>query len=521
MSLTGISTTRRTPGTLREFILAAGPGSSGATHPVLIYGNKTSSGSETADNTIRTQVLDLQDCITRFGRRSEIRWLYEIFTKHDREAPIYVVAVPEGGGATASTRVLTFAAGAATVATVGRIYFMGRTTEYSVPLGATAVEQAAAFTTAFNNADEGSWMATAAIGGVGSEHIVTITGSQLGVRLNALFSVSLRHAYDANPTTTATFGAASAGATEDDFTSAYLAASAGEYTYQVNPKFVVTAPTSTDNGVGEGIAYIREQMLPANGKEQTMHFGFTGTQAQATTVAIDSDANSTYAYFYHAEDSDWTAGMLAAMGCGVTRLMYEGHPSENIAGYHNTDSTPMAGPPDPFDKTDRPTSAEIEADLVNGITPIGFTTNGDPYIVRHVTSYSEVSSGVKDYRAAEGHIPFAIFRYWEEFEARWLTEKQRGIADDPLPGQKPLPKTTTPSQVRGLAFSLIDDFAGPRPVGLYEGPILSPSPEDVAQMKASFTLSLIPGGFECTIDLLPLEHLLHSRVKVRGVGAAY
>ena len=40
-------------------------------------------------------------------------------------------------------------------------------------------------------------------------------------------------------------------------------------------------------------------------------------------------------------------------------------------------------------------------------------------------------------------------------------------------------------------------------------------------MKASFAIALIPGGFECAIDFLPLEHLLHSRFKMRAVGAAY
>ena len=70
MALTGLSPTRRTPGIVREFVFGAGISSGvSSDRPVLIFGNKTSAGSETT-NTIGAPIASDEDCVLRFGRKA-------------------------------------------------------------------------------------------------------------------------------------------------------------------------------------------------------------------------------------------------------------------------------------------------------------------------------------------------------------------------------------------------------------------------------------------------------------------
>ncbi|NBS94004.1 MAG: hypothetical protein EBT27_09810, partial [Betaproteobacteria bacterium] len=113
MALTGLSPTRRTPGIVREFVFGAGISSGvSSDRPVLIFGNKTSAGSEST-NTIGAPIASDEDCVLRFGRKSEARLLYRYFVSIDPNARIYIIAPPEAGGATAATIDITFAGGTA------------------------------------------------------------------------------------------------------------------------------------------------------------------------------------------------------------------------------------------------------------------------------------------------------------------------------------------------------------------------------------------------------------------------
>jgi phage tail sheath gpL-like len=518
MSLTGLNPNQRTPVDAREFVFATGPGSSGTTRDVLIYCNKTSAGSETVE-VIGDPILDKADAKRRLGGRSEGYAMYKLFIAANRDANVYVVVAAEG--ATAVTRTVTFAAGSASDTTTCRIDFQGESTDFVVNLGDTAIQQCAAFVSAFNNAGNGEWQATAAQGAPANDHIATITMAQLGARCHPLLVNSLAVTYAKSVTTTATLASASSAGTDDDFTNAYAAASNGEYYYQINPKYSTSAPTSTDNGVGEGVAFIKDQNLPINGKAQVMHFGLTGTQAQSTTVATDADANSTLARFWHAENSKWSAGMIAAHWCGLTRTKEIAHPSANMAGLRNSDALPVLGPPDPLSKADRPTRSEIELDLSSGVSAIAYSSRGDPYLPRAITSYSESSAGVKDYRASEGHIPSAVHFAWELVKARWQAEKQPFLASDPPAGAKPLPKTSTPGQFRSILNGVIDDLTGPRPLGLYDGPILSPSPADVQFMRDSIAVVHTPGALRAKCSFKAVEHMLKTETEIDEFSPAY
>lgn len=518
MALTGIGDDP-TPAIRREILFAQGDSlGSGSQRYVILIGNKTTAGSETVE-TLTTQVLGDQDMRDRFGARSELYQMWRTYSAVDTQATVFAYPVTEAG--TASTFTVTFANGAATDTTTMDVTWGGLTTSFAVASGDTAITQAAAFAAAVNSADSGSWPFTAAIGGGGSEHIVTVTSANTGTRA-PLSTARLLATYRKSVGTTATKSALAGGATDDDFTTAYATiANAGTFYYQVSAKHATSAPTATDNGIGEHAANITTQALPINGKDQVAIFGLVGTQAQQTTVC--TAVNNPLCYFYWAENSPWTPGMIAAHWAAITRVQQALHPSANLTGYtNNAAKGTVCTQPAPAVKTDIATATEIKACLNSGGSPIAFSALGVPSLVRQVTSYSLLSgTATADYRCREGHIPSAMHAFWAALYARRLAKKQPFLSrTDPPAGTKPLPNTDYPSTVKAEVMALIDNFTGPKPLGLYDGPILDPS--TAAEMKASISTGTTAnggGGLTIQDNLAAVMHNNTFEAKIFEVSA--
>lgn len=138
MALTGIVSTSPIPRRAREFRPASGTGLAlGSLRPVVLVGNKLSAGSETVE-TLGGPILSLQDCYNRFGRRSEIAWMYRAYTLVDQQPLLYAVAMAEGGGASASTCNFSFAV-TATLATVINVDSVKGRLQVAVALGDSPV----------------------------------------------------------------------------------------------------------------------------------------------------------------------------------------------------------------------------------------------------------------------------------------------------------------------------------------------------------------------------------------------
>jgi len=519
MALTGIDPARRTPASLRELRFAQGSSSGGgAERTVLLFANKTSAGTETVD-VIGTPIADRQDCIDRFGRRSEAHLMYRTLLAADpsaAQATVRIVAPTESAG-TATTRTITFATTASGTTTCF-VDLIGERVGFTVTTGDVVATIATNCAAAINAADSGNWpvTASAALG------VVTVTAANIGPRgdyvLGTGTNIGLRCSFAKDVTTTITVAAITAGTTEDDFTAAYAEMAQGEYYYQVSPKFSTSGPTATDNGVGEHIANIVTGNLPINGKSQLVIFGLVGTQANATTVGTDTDANSVFAYFFHAKNSDWTPGMIAAHCAGVMRSQWARHPAWNLAGYANSDETPWRIPA-PYSNANRLTAVEIESDLKDGVSPIGVNPAGGTYLVRQITSRNLNTQGSKDYRASEGHIPSAVHAFWARVKQVLAEQKQPFVDSDPVAGQKPAPNTWYPNSIKSILSDIINDFTGPKPLGRYDGPILKQSARDA--MKASIVPAKIPGGISVTCDVQAVEHYLFGETTINETGGAY
>jgi phage tail sheath gpL-like len=516
MALTGIDPNDPTPTTRRELIFGAGISAGGGLErKVLFLGNKTAAGSET-DEVLGDAISDGDDALARMGARSELYQMFKKYSAVDAGATMHFIAVAESAGNAADAD-FTFAVNSDATTTV-KITVIGEQSEVAIADGDTPTTVATAVAAAINSMVEGSLPVTASsLAGV-----VTVSAANVGPRGDLIIGNAadrgVRMSMTKATAMTIAKGALTGGTVADDFAAALTAADAGVFYYQASSKHATTTVTATDGGIGEHIQSIRDAALPINGKESQAAFGLVGTQAQATAVSISAAANSVRASFFHTEDNDWTPGMLSAHHLAVMRSQQIKHPSENLAGYSQTDTTTYLVP-DPFVKNDRPTASEIKADLNNGISPIGFDENGRASLIRHITSRSLNSSGANDYRAREGHITSAIDFSWQVIKTRWDEQKQPFLAANPAEGKKPTPRTTTPAQVRAIIESVIDDLTAATPLGTYNGPILAP--DKIASMKSSIVVSLIPAGVSCTADLVAVQHNLKGEFTIRETGAAY
>lgn len=503
ISLTGISPTDPLPALYSEIRFAQGLGN--ATLPgrtVLLYGNKTAAGSETVDS-IDLPVQDRADVIARFGARSEARWMWEAYNMITQQSTVYICAPTEasaGGGATAATRLFTFAT-AASGGTTLYIEWAGRQTSVGISSGDTAVAQAALVVAAILDWEEGGVPFTAAVGSSPNDHIITVTAANLGDRGKYVLD-GIRMRYESNVSTTITHGTTTNGSGSDDHTAAFAAALAkGRFYYQANPKFTTSSPSSTDNGVGEGATYITTAALPANGKRQQMFFGLVGTQAQATTVA--TAVNNPRVKFFWAENSPMFPGMIAALHMAIISRAEMAHAGANVNGYTTNAAIGQLYPlPAPYSLSDYPTRSELVACANNGICGIEFDERGRPKLVRHVTSYS-LNGSSNDYRVREGHIPSAQDDVMDTFLANYQVQKEAlpiHAAKDLVRGQKPLPGTMYPSFVKGLMSKVIRDKAG----GDGTRPVLDP--DSVEEQVASITVEATADGYNARANTLSVRH---------------
>jgi phage tail sheath gpL-like len=517
IALTGVNPSDPIPGLLGEIRFAQGTGN--VTLPerlVLLYGSKTTAGSETVEE-LNGPILDRADCIARFGARSEIRWMWEAFNLIPQQVTIYAIAITAAGGGAAATRAFTFAT-TATGSTNIIVEWAGRTYYVPVTTGDTAIVQAAAVAAITDDWEEGGVPFTAAVGSNPSDHIVTFTSSQADARAAyVLNGIRIRYETFVGSTVSAAASANAAGV--DDFTGAYaLADGRGLFYYQVNPKFSTSAPTSTDNGVGEGIAYITAAALPTNGKRQQMHFGLVGTNAQAITVTTDSDANNVRAKFWWAENSPMFPGMVAALHCAIVRQAEVAHAGANVNGYSADAAVGRVYPfPAPYASSDYPTTTEIRNALNNGICPIGFDAKGAPYIVRHITSRS-LNGTANDYRAREGHIPSAMDYALDLIMARYGAQKQQlplFSATDLARGQRPRDQMMYPTIARGIVTKGISDLTGS------DGstPVLDPATE--ADQINSVVVESLTDGYAMRANLLAVRHNNKGQFLILESGPAY
>jgi phage tail sheath gpL-like len=483
-TLTGVDSFDPRPGILRELQVAQGDsGAGGRSRQAVMFANMaTGTGSGSVDGlgdalNVPRLVASRADVIARANYHSEALVGHDAFRAVNTETDLYIVYVAPGSGAASAT--LTFAT-TANASSAVRISLMGETVEVGVASGDTAIIVAAAV--AAKISAQLHWPVTAAIGGGGSEHIVTVTAGFVGSRGDS-YLTSLRASFKRSAAMTVTKSAVTPGSTDDDQTAGIAALDGFEIYYQINPKTTTTTVTATDNGIGEHITALTAHYAPASGKAEELFVGVIGTNAQAITTAVS--INSHICKVIWAEDNDYSPLQLAATAAGVQAKEEASDRGRPIFTYGpGGDGSPLPIP-DPFDITDRPTATEVKAALNNGVSPVEFTATGKALFTWLITSRSETNS-VKDYRARAGHIPSVIADYWETLRIRYTATKQLRVAADRAKGEKPLAGFTYPADVASLMRGVIDDKI--------DGARATLDPAQRAAMKASVDATLAVGG---------------------------
>jgi hypothetical protein len=170
-------------------------------------------------------------------------------------------------------------------------------------------------------------------------------------------------------------------------------------------------------------------------------------------------------------------------------------------------------------KADYPTNAEIVADLNNGVSPIS-VVGGKVRLERNILSRSLNTAGNNDYRAREGHIYSVATFFWAIAVQRYESIRQPFADDDPTGTNPPPNRHTTPTAIKTMLETLVDDLSGDNPLGVYNGAILKPSAAQA--MKDSIVVTYDgAGGFPTQIDLQAVQHNIKWEATVRETGAAY
>lgn len=505
--LTGVDPSDPIPGIQREIRFAQGDAiGTGNSRSVLLFGNKTSGGSET-ENTLGDPINGLQDCINRFGQRSEVTLMYRNYNRVDPEATIHAIAIPENGSAAAATCTLTFVNAATATGTV-ELSWGGETVSVSIENGDAIATIAAAVSAKIN--EQTHWPFTASP----SSGVVTITAANGGVRptqyLNALRGRIVVPS-GATITTTIAKSAVTAGTGADDNTSALAAAAYGDFFYHVGPYDLGASPSATDNGPGEHAAFITAQALPAVGKSLMLIMGSTtATHSQADTGA--STMNNALVQVWPTPNNDWAACMVAAHMAAVTRVKQIANPAANLTDYGKSGAD-LFFVPRPYTKSDAGSTTQIRAHLNNGCSVIGWTDLGRGYVVRQVNSYCKLGSNY-DYRCREGHIPSAIFAFWEAVASKYLAQKQPIVSEDPVNGETPKEGTTYPSDVRALVSQVMDDM-----VNFPGHPVLDPGV--LAKMKQTINVVALANGISCRARPIAARHNLKGQFLLEESSQPY
>lgn len=526
MSLAGVSADNPRPALRREYVFGAGP-STGTSpdRPILIVGNKTSSGSETVDVISDDFIVDDADAKARFGPRSEWYGMYRQITAVPQDATIYGVCPTESGGTAANVE-LTVGGGDSDASSTWKIHVHGETIQYSAESGDEEQATGEGIRDAINDHDSGRLQvsATAAIDGAGPDWAVTVTVAQKGPRgiqiIGAIATRGIRVKAVGTNTQTVVKKVASysAGTTDDDHTAAIAEIASGEYYYQVTAATAVSTVTATDNQLGEHATMIAAQALPINGKDQRLFYATVGTNAEAVAVAISSAMNTVYGHQFWQENSDFSPPMVAAHCMAVIRQGEISHPAFNSNGWTAGDGK-IFNLPAPYLKADYPTNGEIVTALNNGVSPISFVGNR-VVLERFITTRSLNGTGNNDYKAREGHIPSVVHFFWAIASQRYQSIRQPFADDDPAEGQMPTARTMIPSTIESMLHSLIDDMVSSQPLGKYRGPILKPSAK--AEMKASTKVTYAGGGsFPTEQDIKSVEHDIKWETLLRETGDDY
>jgi phage tail sheath gpL-like len=273
---------------------------------------------------------------------------------------------------------------------------------------------------------------TAADGGAG---IATINSKLLGNHGNdILVQVRLRSAQTGTETVTgATSATALAGGTTDpDFANAIASISGEEY-HVIVPCLSNADVENTTGNLSDLETYIDQNDSGRSAKLQQVVVGYTGSLASAKTSAIAR--NSGVFELVLCVNGRGLPGELGGVEAG-DRVAFESiDPASNRIG--NALGS-YIGAKDVI--ADKPTDAETEDALTNGVAIVTYTAQGDEIIARPITTLSQDASGGADRRLLDVQNVSATYIVARDLRSALPAQFPNAkITPDTPPGEDPPP----------------------------------------------------------------------------------
>lgn len=417
-----------TPGLYLKVNLLAGAASPGTgVLRVLLLSPKASTGDLTAQSEIRAGGGESSAGVA-FGVGSPghlaAKALYEKYqsAQVDFGAPT--------AGATASTGTFAFT-GSPTANTSVELQIAGETLEVEWNAGEANTVMAARVVVRIT-AKTNVLPVTATDAGSGN---VTITGKVTGrISTDIKIKGKVVTASGTAAVTPTTYTALAGGSTDPDFTT-ILAASAGkEYHFILlclsNTDAETTGATSNCERL---ITHINTYDEGLDAKLQTAVFCTTGTLANAKLAAIAR--NEGFCEQVYVENGRCLPCQYAAREVGLWLAALSVEANSNRIG----EALDMVGSGDTV--ADNPTIAEKEDALGNGVSICAYDAQGDLFIVRPITTYSQDASGGADRRLLDMNITHGTYIMSRDIRG-FLPQQfpKAKITKDTEPGEEPPPK---------------------------------------------------------------------------------
>lgn len=452
ISLIGLATNDPVPGVYIQTNFAQGPASSGGSvYSAIIFANKLSTGSATADTAYYgpdtpITMTSVADAILLFGDGSEAARMVKRFMAVNKTTPLYVVAVSEGASAVASTGTITVAVTATGSGTL-RIFVGDEFVDTGIVTGDTPTVIATQAVININS--KSSWAVTAS----NAAGVITLTSKNKGLRANFIRYFAQISPNTSGTTVTPTASTACTGGSVTDDNTAALATILGKRFY-----YCISAAQDVTN-LGAWAAQIAQEALPVSGRRMRLFAGSVDTLANAITVA--TALNTERAEIVWLTTADQSPGGLAANQAAVVSLFEaQAIPRSNFAFFGQTASTnglwlikaPLAG--------NAPTRSQVFAALNAGLSPIGVGAAGTSFLYKRVTTRFKNGS-VVDYRIREANKVTIEDFFGDDLQIQIVAAMDgKVIGNDPVKGQKdPGPNVATPRLLYSIIYRLLTEYA--------------------------------------------------------------
>lgn len=395
---------------------------------ILVVGYAARVGPSTGTGTdgVVYPLPSIDDAILYFGGGSEVYNGAEVVLDQARDASVYGISYPELVGGTYTEFTLTIT-NAATLGGTLFLYFNGNVVEVAIPAGTTANDQATlVYTTVGKYKNLPIYMPAAP-----GANVVTFRWKHKGLRSQQM---AVRYKVEAITNTTYVVAQSVAGVSDANPNTALDKIAARDFDFIVCPDDTSDAST----GIKQFVTYADNRADPLISLRGVVVAAFRGSYASMVTLSTAINAHRCFlAWCRNAEDTSVRiAGRHAA-------AIMAGTASDPTANINFTKFKHFFGP---VLEGDWITEQEATNALNNGITPIRFTQQGQPYFPRPITSRFQDVNGNPDYRTLDvGKVlmPDYLADYFEQdipvtFEGYKLRD------DDPNDQGMPLDKVMTP-----------------------------------------------------------------------------